>query len=32
MIETLEPLNLFAIAHINQWRGMRFELSVEYGV
>ena len=32
MIETLEPLSVFAMAHINQWRAMRFELGVEYGV
>lgn len=32
MIETLEPLNVFAMAHIEQWRAVRFELDVWGGV
>ena len=32
MIETLKPLDVYAMAHINHWRAARFELGVEYGV
>ena len=32
MIETLEPLSVFAMAHIEQWRAARFELDVRDGV
>ena len=32
MIETLEPLSVFAMAHINQWRAVRFELDVWNGI
>lgn len=28
MIETLKSLNVFAMAHIQQWRAVRFELDV----
>ena len=32
MIETLEPLSVFAMAHIEQWRAVRSELDVWDGV
>ena len=32
MIETLEPLSDFAMAHINQWPAVKFELDVWNGV
>ena len=32
MIETLEPLSVFAMAHIYQRRAMRFELYVWNGI
>ena len=32
MIETLEPLSVFAMAHSKQWRAVRFELDIWDGV